>query len=98
MWAVYSLPSGPVNLQSNSVPTSASTPDGHETSFGLNFVCFETTSTTVFAAPSGLILEPHPLMNRADKTARISNALRIVAVLQISRNATTDPESATQHD
>src|SRR3954447_25710007 len=83
MCAVYSAPSGPVNVQSNSTPTSASTPDGQLTSFGLNFVCFDTTSTTDFAAPSGLIFDPHPLTNMASTAAKTSNARRIVAVLQI---------------
>src|SRR3954466_3038274 len=88
MCAVYSTPLGPVNVQSNSTRTSASTSDGQLTSFGLNFVCFDTTSTTDFAAPSGLIFDPHPLTNMASTAAKTSNARRIAAVLQISGNAT----------
>jgi hypothetical protein len=61
----------------------------------LNFVCFDTTSTTDLAAPSGLIVEPHPLTNTASTAARISNARGIVAVFQISGNATRCPEPAT---
>src|SRR5688572_13577962 len=96
MWAVYSLPSGPVKVQSNSAPTSASTPDGHVTSFGLNLVWPDTTSTTDFAAPSGLILDPQPARSSADETATTSNARRIVAVLQISGNATSADEPARE--
>jgi len=35
-----------------------------------------------------LIFEPHPLTNMASTAAKASNARRIVAVLQISGNAT----------
>jgi hypothetical protein len=84
-----------VNLQSNSSPTFASTPDGQLTSVGLNFVCRDTTSTTDLAAPSGLMVEPHPLRNTANVANRSSKARRIVAVLQIRSNATTKRELAT---
>jgi hypothetical protein len=40
-------------------------------------------------------LDPHPLTNTASTAAMISNARRIVAVLQISRNATIAGEPAT---
>ena len=76
MWAVYSLRSGPVNLQSNSTPTSASTPDGQVTSFGLKPVWRETTSTTDFAAPSALIVAPHPLDALESATASRGRASR----------------------
>src|SRR5277367_1685061 len=60
MCATYG-PSGPVKPQSNRPPTLALTPDGQCTSFGLNPVCRETTSTTDFAAPSGWTVLPQPV-------------------------------------
>jgi hypothetical protein len=95
--AVYG-PSGPVKVQSNSTPTFASWSDGHSTSVGLKLVWLETTSTTVCAAPSGLmvflvsVLASHPETSKVPTATKTSNGRRIVAVWQISWNATRPAE------